>query len=98
MIGYGVTCGLHTNANGQFSSTACKKTIHIGKKGITEAEARQRLKRWLILGTVQADKLARDSERQSHVGMGGAGLSELASEKGWADLDADLDLLLAELK
>ena len=98
MIGYGVTCGLHTNANGQFSITACKKTIHIGKKGLTKAEARQREKGWLILGTVQADELARDSERQSHVGMGGAGLSELASEKGWADLDADLDLLLAELK
>ena len=49
-------------------------------------------------GIVQADKLARDSERQPHVGMGGAGLSELASEKGWADLGADLDLLLAEFK
>ena len=82
VVGWGVTCGRHTNANGECSGTPCKKSVSKGKDGVlSEEEAAKRLKRWLIAGHV--DKLNPNCMRQSHVA-------------GWDELDPDLDILLQQ--
>ena len=94
IIGWGVTCGLHTNADGRCAGTPCKKSVTIGRSGLSELEAAKRLKRWLV--TAQFHALEPASERQSHVAKGGVQLREYASgTAGWEDLDPDLDILLA---
>lgn len=96
IIGYGVTCGQHTNANGQCGDTPCKKALSIGKTNpIGEAEAAKRLKRWLVLA--KFDPLDPTCERQSHIGKGGRQLCNLATGVvGWEELDGDLDILLEQ--
>ena len=94
-MGYGVHCGRHVNADGTCSSTPCKKMLTIGKSGISQAEARLRLKRWLVA----AAHLDPARERQSHISFGGQHLSLLDSEtSGWGEIpEADLDELIAGL-
>jgi hypothetical protein len=93
LTGYGVVCGLHVNKTGVCANTPCKKSITIGTSGITEDEARKRLKRWIIQGHIET--LDEESARQDHVHRGGVQLRDLASDNaGWADLDPDLDVLL----
>ena len=95
-VGYGVTCARHCNANGLNAKTPCKKSLQIGQIGITEQEARLRLKRWVVMGKI--GKLKEGLERQSHIACGGTQLSDLASGVcGWSELDPDLDILLATM-
>lgn len=94
-VGYGVTCGCHTNADGTCVATPCKKSLQVGASGMTEDEARKRLKRWLVLA--QFSPLDPAQQRQSHIAKGGTQLRELASDVcGWSELDADLDILLTK--
>ena len=100
LIGWGCTCGSHTNADGSQRGTACKKTVAIGALGLSEDDARKRLKRWVIMGHLhELDPLR---ERASHIGIGGRYLEQLADtstvgSSQWAELDADLDTMIANL-
>ncbi len=94
VIGWGVTCSLHTNEDGRCAGTPCKKSVTIGKGDeLTEEEACKRLKRWLIVGKI--DPLDASCQRQSHVSKGGVQLRDFATGvAGWEELDPDLDTLL----
>ena len=94
-IGYGVTCGLHTNADGYAAGTACKKTISGAEHlALGEEEIKLRLKRWVAAGLVQHFEPPR--ERQGHINCGGKGLRDLGSDGSWGDLGhAELDAILA---
>ena len=52
LSGYGAYCARHTNSDGYAAKTPCKKAITLGNPPMTEDEARLRLKRWVIAGTV----------------------------------------------
>ena len=95
VVGFGVHCGRHCNADGTVYATACKKMVTMGDSGMTHAEARIRLKRWLVAG--KTTRLDPDRERQAHVGLGGLHLRGFASDGGgWGDITEDeLDMLLA---
>ena len=95
---YGVLCCRcrHTNnADGTVKHTPCKKMVTIGKSGLTQEEARLRLKRWLVVGST--GRLDPERERQSHIGMGGWHLSKFDSVKpGWGEIpESDLDKMIA---
>ncbi len=96
VIGYGVFCGRHRNSDGTVSTTPCKKMVTIGDSGMSHAEARIRLKRWLVAG--RTTWLDPDRERQAHIGLGGQQLRAFASDAGgWGDIaEADLDMLLTD--
>ena len=68
--------------------------ITIGGAGMSHAEARIRLKRWLVAG--RTAWLDPDRERQAHIWLGGQQLRGFASDAdGWGDITEDeLDLLL----
>ena len=96
IIGYGVYCGEHHNADGTVAKTACKKMVTIGESGMSHAEARIRMKRWLVAG--KTTRLDPDRMRQAHISLGGQHLRNFASgeEDGWDDItEDDLDVLLA---
>ena len=93
-IGWGVTCGLHSNANGKFNKTPCKKTLTIGTKGMNQAEAMLRLKRWLVCAIFHP--LDPDEQRQSHVNIPLDLLGSGPDEGGWESLDEDLDMLVSQ--
>ena len=69
--------------------------LTIGESGMSHAEARISLKRWLVAG--RTTWLDPDRERQAHIALGGQQLRSLASDAGgWGDITGDdLDLLLA---
>jgi hypothetical protein len=96
-VGYGVTCALHVNADGEAGGTPCKKSITIGGSGISLGEARLRLKRWLVAGKFHALDPAK--ERKSHIALGGLHLSHLGGDQpSWSDFpEDDLDALIATL-
>ncbi len=71
--------------------------VTIGKSGLTQMEARLRLKRWLVSGST--GHLDAAHERQSHIGMGGVHLSLFDTVgSGCGDIpESDLDELIAGL-
>ena len=92
--GYGVVCGRHCNADGHAAGTPCKKAIK-KQDGMSEDEAKLRLKRWLMAGNTMP--LAAGSERQSHIKLGGVGLKGFGSDTDWGAFGhADLDLYIQE--
>ena len=97
--GYGVVCGLHTNADGRCAGTPCKKNLTIGESGITEQEARLRLKRWIVVGEIHKGQFDPQCIRQSHVHVGGKHCKDLGSDVcGWSDLsEADLDVIIESM-
>jgi hypothetical protein len=96
LVGYGVVCGLHVNANGAVANTQCKKSVTFGAANpLSEDECRKRLKRWLVAGSMDLDP---ECERQSHIRKGGTQLSFFDSETStWGELDDDLDAMLEGL-
>ena len=93
--GWGVSCGRHVNADGFAADTRCKKAIS-KTPDLTQAEARLRLKRWLVAAAHFLLEPGR--ERQSHIGLGGKSLAEFASTTEWGEFgDEDLDELLEAL-
>ena len=93
--GWGVSCGRHVNADGFAADTRCKKAIS-KTPDLTQAEAKLRLKRWLVAAA--HFPLEPGRERQSHIGLGGKSLAEFASTTEWGDFgDEDLDELLEAL-
>ena len=98
-LGYGVTCGLHTNANGVAATTPCKKWLSLGKtEKLDREECAKRLKRWLVLGKIKGDSFNPECRRQSHISWGGMLLKDFASGvAGWDELDPDLDFFLSQM-
>ena len=97
LIGWGVGCGLHHNsvASGLATDTPCKKAFTIAA-GITEDEARLRLKRWLVAG--HTTKLEVGKERYCHIKLGGQRLCHLGSHTEWGEFGhADLDCIIEGL-
>ncbi len=82
---WGAVCGRHTD---DVIKTECKKTCAFrgGRYQVTEAEAKLRLKRWLVAGMDDRD-WAPDTGRRRHVGMGGPGLVEFACGLSEPELD-----------
>ena len=97
LCGYGVSCFRHTNADGTCASTECKKSITIGKAGLSEDECRKRLKRWILVGKFHEAKFDPMRKRSCHIEFGGKQCIDLSSDNstGWSELDPDLDHLLA---
>ena len=97
LVGYGVHCCRHVNADGTVANTPCKKMVTIRKSGISQTEARLRLKRWLVSGSTA--RLDPEQERQSHISLGGMHLSKFDSTtSGWGDIpEEELDNLIAGL-
>ena len=63
--------------------------------GMSEDEAKLRLKRWLMAGAIMP--LEGGRERQSHIKLGGVGLKGLGSDTDWGTFGhADLDLYIQE--
>ena len=92
--GYGVVCGRHCNADGHAAGTPCKKVI-MKQDGMSEDEAKLRLKRWLMAGAIMPLTVGR--ERQSHIKLGGVSLKGLGSDTDWGEFDhADLDLYIQD--
>ena len=94
-VAFGVTCAKHDNADGTHSGTPCKKWLTLGP-GMTDTEAKLRLKRWILVGKLQEHSFDANTQRKCHIAAGGKPyLCDLAPDVcGWADLDADLDELL----
>ena len=99
LTGYGVTCGVHTNANGKCAGTRCKKSLTIGESGITEQEATLRFKRWVVLGHIEKANFDPQCERQSHVNIGGTQCKDLRTDVcGWSELsEDDLNVIMAAI-
>ena len=63
--------------------------------GMSEDEAKLRLKRWLMAGAIMPLTVGR--ERQSHIKLGGVSLKGLGSDTDWGEFDhADLDLYIQD--
>ena len=93
--GWGVSCGRHVNADGTMAGTRCKKAI--ASAGLTEEEAKLRLKRWLVAAK-DPDALGVERQRQSHIALGGPSLAEFSSTGEWGELDGEfLDLQIDAL-
>ena len=73
VVGYGATCKDHEDPG---DSAVCKKSVTIGKNGLSLDELKLRLKRWLIAG-IDDDDWGED-KRTKHVGMGGLRMVEFA--------------------
>ena len=69
LVGCGATCKAHFDVGG--TSTPCKKSVKMGKSGISYETMRLRMKRWLVAGLDDAD-WDPDRKRETHVGMGGS--------------------------
>lgn len=68
MTGYGATCGRHTDP-GDIPHVKCKIQLSFGKDGrFSEQEARQRVKRWCLLG-FDADMEDHVDRRTHHLSM-----------------------------
>ena len=94
LTGYGVRCGRHVNESGHAEKTSCQKAINTKHHAISEAEARIRLKRWLVAGLTQS--LDPAEERQAHIHLGGRGLNDFGTGSTWDEFsEADLDLFLS---
>ena len=68
IIGCGATCKGHSDVGG--TTTACKKSVRMGRSGISYETMRLRMKRWLVAGLDDAN-WDPDRKRATHVGMGG---------------------------
>ena len=98
LTGYGAYCARHTNSDGYAAKTHCKKAITLGNPPMTEDEARLRLKRWIIAGSVH-NLEPKTRERQAHIDMGGKRLDDFGSDGTWGDWgNEDLDVLLDALE
>ena len=73
------------NADGTAAGTRCKKVI-TKKTGLTQEEAKLRLKRWLVAAK---DPKALDAsrQRQSHIELGGTSLADFGSTGEWGEFD-----------
>jgi hypothetical protein len=85
MIGWGATCGQHSN-HGDVDQV-CKKMITFGESDFTSDDLRVRMKRWLVFG-LGMDNTAGDARHQ-HVKENARKLVELSEE--------DLDNIAANL-
>ena len=76
VIGYGATCRNHLD-HADPPGTVCKKSVTIGKSGLTIADLKLRMKRWLIAGLDDAE-WEEDVQRSTHVRMGKTYMQEFA--------------------
>ena len=86
-IGFGITCKRHKNCT-DGPGVICKKSITIGNSGISDAEAKRRLKRWFIAGSpaFEAD-WDPAVQRTSHLNAGGVQLVDFADDSPvWHDI------------
>ena len=95
--GYGAYCMRHVHSDGYAAKTPCKKAISLGEPPMTEDEARLRLKRWIMAGSVHHLE-PETRQRQAHIDMGGKHLRDFASDGTWGDwTNEDLDAMLEAL-
>ena len=83
VIGCGSHCRGHHDAG---NPLVCKKSVTMGKSGLSYDILRLRMKRWLIAGLDDGDWDV-DAKRAAHVGMGGKFLCEF--EHGLSEEDCD---------
>ena len=98
LSGYGAYCARHSNSDGYAAKTPCKKAITLGNPPMTEDEARLRLKRWIIAGSIHMLE-PETRQRQAHIDLGGKRLDDFASGGVWGDwTNEDLDVMLDSLE
>ena len=83
LVGCGATCKDHESPGDP--DAICKKSVTIGSSGLSIAELRLRLKRWLIAGLDDADW--EEDKKSKHVSMGGPHLREF--DRGLTEEECD---------
>ena len=84
-VGWEALCNLHSDQHDK-QGTSCKKSIS-QTTGVSAAECKLRLKRWLVAGLDDA-KWGEDCKRSTHISLGGALLRQYAAGLSEAELDA----------
>ena len=84
-VGWEALCNLHSDQHDK-QGTSCKKSIS-QTTGVSAAECKLRLKRWLVAGLDDA-KWGEDCKRSAHISLGGALLRQYAAGLSEAELDA----------
>ena len=82
-VGCGAYCKDHWDAG---DPRPCKKSVTIGRSGLSFETLRLRMKRWLIAG-LDDDEWDEDGKRTKHTSMGGMYLAEFAD--GLSEEDCD---------
>ena len=88
-------CNRHNNASDNVSDQCARDLTLI--PGLSEEEAKRRLKRWFVAGLADAD-WDRDRERTQHGKLGGKSLRLFSDDHPeWGDItEPDLDMLICQ--